>query len=69
MRSDAEPDRGARHVGTWPDGWGRRDQGGRGAGMAEEDQRTRPASETRRRRKIEKLKVKEEMERLRAQTE
>ncbi len=37
--------------------------------IAEEDQRPMPDSETLNRLKIEKLHVKEEMERLRAQTE
>ena len=37
--------------------------------IADEDQRPRPDSETLTRLKIEKLRVKEEMERLRTQTE
>jgi hypothetical protein len=37
--------------------------------IADEDQRPRPDSETLTRLKIEKLRVKEEMERLRAQAE
>jgi hypothetical protein len=36
--------------------------------IADEDQRPRPDSETLLRMKVEKLKVKEEMERLRSQT-
>jgi len=37
--------------------------------IADEDQRPRPDSETLTRLKVEKLRVKEEMERLRTQTE